>query len=134
VVFVAAPEGNLYAVDRGVIRWRAATSGGIMSSPATDGRFVYVGSNDGSLYAFDIRTGATVWSTYLGPTWIDSSPAYANGVVYVGAGDSVVALDALSGGVLWSYATSGIIDLSSPAVTDGTVYIGSTDGYLYAFR
>jgi outer membrane protein assembly factor BamB len=63
-----------------------------------------------------------------------SSPAVANGVVYVGSGlngnGNVFALNARTGAKLWSYATDAV--QSSPAVANGVVYVGS-DGGVYAF-
>ena len=62
-----------------------------------------------------------------------SSPAAANGVVYVGSLDQkLYALDASNGHVLWT-ATTGERIYSSPAVADGMVFVGSHDHNLYAF-
>ena len=64
-----------------------------------------------------------------------SSPAVANGVVYVGAGDgNVYALNAGTGAKLWSYASGKRYMYSSPAVANGVVYIGSDDGNVYALN
>jgi outer membrane protein assembly factor BamB len=73
---------------------------------------------------------------------VHSSPAVANGVVYVGSGDTgaythhrygnVYALDAKTGAKLWSYTTPNLVT-SSPAVANGVVYVGSDDGNVYAF-
>jgi outer membrane protein assembly factor BamB/plastocyanin len=61
-----------------------------------------------------------------------SSPAVANGVVYVGADNSnMYALDSFSGPAKWIYKAGGPIS-SSPAVAGGTVYFGSDDHNLYA--
>ncbi len=61
-----------------------------------------------------------------------SSPAIANGVVYVGSGNgNIYALNALTGEYLWNYLTGGDVE-SSPAVADGVVYVGSNDGNIYA--
>ena len=71
-------------------------------------------------------TGARLW-TYTTGYWVFSSPAVANGVVYVGSGDdNVYALNAKTGAKLWSYATSFLVG-SSPAVANGVVYVGSYD-------
>ena len=60
---------------------------------------------------------------------MESSPAVANGVVYVGSYDRhVYALNAGTGALLWKYQTGG----SSPAVANGVVYVGWEDG-VYAF-
>jgi outer membrane protein assembly factor BamB len=62
-----------------------------------------------------------------------SSPAVANGVVYVGSYDkNVYALNAKTGAKLWSYTTGGGV-YTSPSVANGLVYVGSDDGNVYAF-
>ena len=73
------------------------------------------------------------WSYATGGT-VYSSPAVANGVVYVGSEDNnLYALDAKTGAKLWSYATGGPVD-SSPAVANGVVYVGSDDNNVYALN
>ena len=72
------------------------------------------------------------WSYTTGG--VDSSPAVANGVVYVGSGDfNVYALNASTGAKLWSYATGNSVE-SSPAVANGVVYVGSADANVYALN
>jgi serine/threonine-protein kinase len=61
-----------------------------------------------------------------------TSPAVANGIVYVGSEDhNVYALDAKIGGVVWSFLTGDMVHFS-PAVAKGVVYIGSNDRNVYA--
>jgi len=63
---------------------------------------------------------------------IISSPAVADGVVYVGSSDnSLYAVDAAGGELKWRFETEGNV-YSSPAVVDGVVYVGSYDKRLYA--
>jgi outer membrane protein assembly factor BamB len=70
------------------------------------------------------------WSFATGPT--SSSPAVANGMVYVGSNDNnVYALDATTGALQWSFATGNGVS-SSPAVANGVVYVGSADNNVYA--
>lgn len=65
-----------------------------------------------------------------GEVW--SSPAVADGVVYVGSDDNkVYALNALTGNKIWSHGTSGDVR-SSPAVSGGIVYVGSDDDKIVA--
>ncbi len=64
---------------------------------------------------------------------VASSPAVADGVVYVGSYDGkVYALNAATGAYVWSYATGEMV-VSSPAVANNTVYVGSYDHIIYAF-
>src|SRR5262249_36391807 len=89
----------------------------------------YTNSYD-SLYALDAATGALRWSS--GAVWGNSSPAVANGVVYIGSFDgNVYAFDAVTGDQLWSYTTGDGVQ-SSPAVANGEGHLGSTDGNVYA--
>ena len=65
---------------------------------------------------------------------IGSSPAVANGVVYVGSVDTkVYALNASTGALIWSYATGNAV-YCSPTVANGVVYIGSYDHKIYALN
>ena len=118
-------------------------------------RVVYIGSDYGNLYTFDAtgttncsgvpKTCAPLWTAATGGLDISqSSPAVANGVVYLGSLDGkLYTFDATGttncSGVpktctpLWTAATSAEIRHSSPAVANGVVYIGSQDHNLYAF-
>src|SRR5581483_650555 len=61
-----------------------------------------------------------------------SSPALANGVVYIGSGDHFLyAIDAESGAQKWKFQTGSRVT-SSPAVAGGTVFFGSFDSMFYA--
>ncbi len=82
--------------------------------------------------------------TYTTPGLVSSSPAVANGVVYIStesptaADNFFYALNANTGGLLWSYAVGGEQGSSSPAVANGMLYFGSgnletSTGKLYAF-
>jgi outer membrane protein assembly factor BamB/tRNA A-37 threonylcarbamoyl transferase component Bud32 len=65
---------------------------------------------------------------------IRSSPAFYNGVVYIGAYDhNLYALNAADGKFLWKYAAEGGI-ASSPCVYEGRVFFGSADRLLYAIN
>jgi outer membrane protein assembly factor BamB len=73
------------------------------------------------------------WSYATGSS-VESSPAVANGVVYVGSDDyKLYALNAHTGAKLWSYTTDLFVD-SSPAVSNGVVYVGSRDDNVYALN
>ena len=63
-----------------------------------------------------------------------SSPAIANGTVYIGSHDhNLYALDAATGKKRWSYKAGGLVG-SSPTVSGNSVYVGSDDGRVYALR
>ena len=145
-VFFGSNDGNVYALytSNGTRLWNYSTGGYVLSSPALDIQqgIVYFGSQDGCVYALNETTGALIWQYSFTRPIYDSSPAVADGKVFIGTSDgSLVALDAytpdsvLASGdkrVIWRYKTGGAIQ-ASPAVADGRVFIGSSDKNIYAF-
>ena len=99
---------------------------------------MYIGSNtfdtpqSGTLWALNAQTGTEIWhyGTASGET---SSPAVANGVVYIGSdGYSVSALKASTGSLLWTYQTGNYVD-GSPSVVNGRVFVAAEDHKIYSF-
>ena len=73
-----------------------------------------------------------IWSVQVGDV-VESSPAVAGGVAYVGVGNGdLVALELATGKVRWKYSTKNLIGESSPAVGTEAVYIGDLDGIVHA--
>jgi phospholipase C/outer membrane protein assembly factor BamB len=103
----------------------------VYSSAVGTGTTLYVGADDGKLYAISAKTKKVDWHTALGGPVL-SSPAISDGTVVVGAGDDVYGVKASTGAILWTATTGGEVN-SSPAIVDGTVYIGSQDGKVYAY-
>ena len=127
---------NVHNVGSLGLKWRYDPDyGGVSTAPAVANGVVYVGTDNGSVFALDARTGTVLWS-YTTAGFVQSSPAVANGVVYFGSADNnVYALNASTGAKLWSYATgSGWPVTSSPAVANGVVYVGSDDHNVYALN
>lgn len=116
--------------------WSHATgrsAEGVNSSPAVTGGTVYVGSDDGRLWAFGARGGAVRWSRKTGGA-VESSPAVAKGRVFVGSeSGSVFAFGAERGHVKWKRRLGGLIT-ASPLVAAGKVFIGSRGGTFYALN
>jgi outer membrane protein assembly factor BamB len=135
VVYIGGSSMTALITNTGNTLWQAS-SPAADNTPAVADRAVYFAAF-GSNYALNASNGAVLWQ-YAGVCTcpVQSSPAVANGVVYVGVGlvngGSLDALDASSGDVLWQYITGGNVN-SSPAVANGVVYVGSDDGNVYAF-
>ena len=85
---------------------------------------------EGTVEAVDGDSGVGLWQTSF-PDFVVSSPAIANGRLFVGCWDhSLYRLDATDGTEQWTAATAGPIS-GSPSVTDGQVFITSGRGDLY---
>jgi outer membrane protein assembly factor BamB len=114
------------------------TAEGVVNVTGTGGpTTVYVGSNDGNLYALNATPGASdreLWNFSTGGP-VKSSPTVADGTVYVGSNSSTVyAVDAAAGTEEWAFTAPSAAVISSPTVVGDTVYIGSNDGSLYALN
>lgn len=84
----------------------------------------------------DADTGGLIWC-YETKGSVQSSPAVANGKVFVGSMDyNIYCLDGDNGDLIWSYGTGGSM-YSSPAVADGKVFVGNAllmCGKIYCFE
>ncbi|MEF8814722.1 MAG: PQQ-binding-like beta-propeller repeat protein, partial [Halovenus sp.] len=128
-------------------RWRFETDDRVRSSPAVVDGVVYFGSNDGSVYAVDARTGTELWSVVIGSqVWASPTVARFPGPtdigraatrVFVGNTDGTFySLDARDGSTRWR-AGVGDSYLAAPDVVsladdegpiDGTVaFVGGSD-------
>ena len=98
------------------------TDGEIDTSPTVGNGFVYVGSNDKRVYALEALDGELVWQ-YESYYENLSSPTLAAGVVYFGAGYSLLAVNASTGEALWDDHIGSYAD-TKPVVADGIVHLG----------
>ena len=102
------------------------------TTPVLDGNVVYT-TGDKRVLKLDLTTKEFKWTFSTGAT-IRSSPALANGVVYVGSNDGkLYAINAQDGKPLWNFPTGGQVT-SSPTYANGIVYVTSRDGKLYAIK
>ena len=89
--------------------WTYTFGAVLNSSVVVANGVVYVGAEDGNIYALDATSGNYLWS-YVTGGLIDSSPAVADGVVYVGSTDGrVYAFDQFGG-----TGASGNVGLQRP--------------------
>jgi len=118
------------------VLWRFKTGGEVKSSPVIDDGLVFIGSNDGNIYAIDLYKGRKVWAYRTGGA-VEASPCVVGGKVFVGSSDSFMyALDARTGELNWKYETGGkILGAANWASTgDGSntlLVFGSYDGKVH---
>jgi len=146
-VYIGADDGYLYALKenvsaalkQGELLWKRKTNGSIKSSAAIDTTssgaaateaMIYVGSDDGRLYAID-ENGEQQWTfSTLGP--IHSSPVVdGNGDIYFGSDDGAIYALFPDGSLKWKFETGGKVRSSPVIGPDKTLYVGSDDGFLY---
>jgi outer membrane protein assembly factor BamB len=127
-VFFGSFDGHVYALEAGTgsLVWKRDTRGAVVSTPALVGDRVVVGNRSYDLVGLDARTGEPRWTRYVWFSWVESSAAARDGVVYVGSSDAaaVYAFDARTGERRWKTDVYGWA-WGQPAVTQARVYAGT---------
>jgi len=101
------------------------------SSAAVTSDRVVIGGRDKLVHGLDL-SGKGVW-TFTTRARVESSPAVADGRVFVGSNDGkFYVLNLSTGAKLWEF-TAGAPLSASPAIAKGRIVIGSQDGKLYCF-
>jgi eukaryotic-like serine/threonine-protein kinase len=156
-IYVGSDDFQLYALNKnsGEAIWTFKTNGAIRSKPAVvqtaSGDLLIFTSDDGYLYALEIANGKQMWRTHignetewetrekiggetspLGYDYLQSSPVFDNGRIFIGSSDgNIYSLQADNGQVVWKYPTETKVR-ATPTIADGIVYIGSWDKSMYA--
>ena len=142
--FSSSASATITIAVEGSLKWRYQAGSGIYSSPAIGAdRTMYIGSNDGYLYAIappsdNSQYGELLWRYQTGDE-ISSSPTVgSDDTIYVGSDDNYLYAitppsdGSQAGELLWRYHTGDSIN-SSPAIgSDNIIYVGSNDGNLYS--
>lgn len=114
------------------VRWQSAstdctTAGGVTVA----GGMVYLGCDNGMIYALEAADGKQLWS-FQAQGRVFARPTVVDGVVYVGTESALVyALRATDGTKMWSTQAGARID-NSPVVSDNLLLVSGGDRYLYA--
>jgi outer membrane protein assembly factor BamB len=95
---------------------------------------IYVGCENGNLYALDPADGSQKWAYQTGGEIYTSSPAVAaDGTIYIGSKTGFFAINP-DGSLKWSYPT-GDTEAGSPVIDpSGIIYVASWDHNLYEFN
>lgn len=121
------------------LKWAFSLGDGIMarSQPSIAGGRVFIGSQAGTVYSVDARTGCIYWNfdaeagvrsgIAIGtPTGSEGKP-----LAYFGAGTNVYALDAASGKQVWKAHVEdhfAAILTGTPLLRAGVLYVGVSSG------
>jgi outer membrane protein assembly factor BamB len=103
--------------------WVRKTGGPVSSIPAAsqDGQFLYIASDDGTVYAYDAATGRPADTFKVGRTV--SGVSVSGATVLAGAADGTVYAFAQGKGQSWTYLAGGAIT-AAPVEFTATVYVG----------
>ena len=107
-------------------------SGKCFSTPLIKGRRVYVGSNDGKLYAIDAASGKVAW-TYNTGSKVKSKAAATGNLIIVTGGKKVMALDRAGGKLQWVYTFQKEVKTSA-TVSGNDIFVGLDNGEIASVK
>jgi outer membrane protein assembly factor BamB len=112
--------------------WSFKTGDALAGSPVTDGKRVFIGSEDKSCYALELSSGKLIWK-FTAEYGFEASPLICNDAVFIGdLGGTMRALDKNTGTLLWSFKADGKIVGSANCIIEKNLLIfGSHDDTLY---
>jgi outer membrane protein assembly factor BamB len=123
-------DGSVVLLDRRTRTetLRVKTGGGVVTTPVVAGDRVIAGSRDYQLYAFNLADGSVAWKFSYWFSWIESTPALRDGLLYVGGSDyaRITAIDPATGRARWGTIVHGM-DWGTPLVTGRFVFTGTVN-------
>lgn len=136
--------------SNGSVMWRlpiAAADGYARGTPAVSNGVIYIGTNNGSMYAVRVSDGSVLWHVARTGGFdaipLDISPLVDNGMVFIegkqGAGGQNLALFAMrasDGKLLWSKSQEVAPGpmVNQPQIIEGVIYADGNVGGLDALR
>jgi outer membrane protein assembly factor BamB len=113
--------------------WEFKAPKPIRSSPASDGKFIVFGCDDGNLYCLDFESGNLVWKFNTGAP-IFSPVSISEGKVFAGNLNGIFyAVNLKNGTLSWKFETRSKI-YGGCAVKDSIVLFGTASGKFFALN
>lgn len=114
-------------------KWRYAlgSKSFVTTAPAVANGTVYFGTNDGTYFALDARTGQKKWTFETQPKGRLTSPTIAGETIYFGDQKNLLhAVNASTGQERWRLKIKD--GIQSMALADATLYVNNLAGQIYA--
>lgn len=133
-IFVSVMNNTVVAINdhlQNIWTYTPAEAGAFYSSPCVvNDSFLYVGNDNGNVYAIRTVNNTTKW-TFATGAQVRSSPVQIGGNVLVGSDDrNFYSIDSATGLLRWKVLTGDAIQ-SSPTVFNQNVYFGGYDAKFY---
>jgi outer membrane protein assembly factor BamB len=132
-LFVPLASGHLISLDAtGTQRWQVTLSANPSTPAKVCGNFVLVGTEAGTVEAYDYDSGRRLW-VYDAPAPVSSPFLCHRKRIYFGTADYRMNAIKRKGKHKWSYPVGGNVT-SSPLGVDRRVYFLSFDNNMYALK
>jgi outer membrane protein assembly factor BamB len=134
-VYFTSTNGSAYAFTKdGAQIWRFSLEKPVSmrTTPAVENGRVFLGADDGQVFAVDQKYGILLWFFKTGGPVV-ASIAPSGDVIYAASEDhKLYCLNAATGKKLWDFKAGDKIDSSPAQAPGGELYFGANDGKLYA--
>ena len=133
-IYAPNGDGHLYVLDMsGNLLWSVKLGGQLWTTPATDGKLVYVPSLDHNLYVINPETQAIAWTVELSGAVMGEPAIASDNKLYVGSfASKVEVVDTLTKKVTDLIDTQGWV-WGAPILDGEMLYFGDLEGNFYAF-
>jgi len=140
MIYIGSWDTWFYAIDAqtGKEKWKFKTGdqpamSGIQASATVENNVVYFSARDAHLYALNATDGKLLWKYDAENSWILSTAAIKDNLLYVGTSDTylLLALDTKTGHEKFRFKTNGYV-YGSPAIAGSMAYFGDFTGKMYA--
>ena len=123
LLVVGTESGEIIALGEvsGRERWRHDVGSAVHASLVAVEGLIIVAAEDGSVAALDAATGEVRWTMML-PGIPARGPAIADGTMYIGASEQLLAIDLATRAERWRFEI-GPGTISTPTATEGVVYV-----------
>ncbi len=131
LLLVASFDRGLHALDltaEGAERWVASGDAWFWARPLVVGDTIYAATVRGSVYAFNRRNGARLWSFRQDDTEIRAAPVLVDGVLLIAStGGQLYGINPVNGVARWTAELEGDRFLADPLVLESGVVLYSND-------
>ena len=148
--FRLGPQNNAVVDGSLETSWRIETGGQISASPTFVNGTLFIGNNNGALYAISASTGKVIWTARV-TNPLMSAPLVYNDLVIVGEGDptshtsspsapmmvgegpsALIGFDRYHGSIRWQTAVNGSA-MPTPAIINGILVHHDGAGWISGF-
>lgn len=134
VVFLGTNGGNLIALNvQGKLCYDFKTNGKIISTPISDGAYVFFGDVDRNFYCLDYRTGSLLWKVETGAPIIGSSVQTKSKVIFGSYDRYLYVVDKKTGEITQKIFVGGRVR-TSPAIYEDYLVVGVENSNLIGFK
>lgn len=123
-IYITANNQKLFGLnpDNGEKVWEYSFPTNVFATPVIEGDRMYVATQAGSLYCFDLLKRDTAWVKHFFVNGAPHALIAGSGKIYIAASDSLSCID-MDGNLQWRYG-SGPALTCAPQLANGYVYTG----------